>query len=209
MITNHTELLQALIDKHGLKSYLEIGVQDPANNLNKIKCKNRIGVDPCLEGNTVHLSDKVEFILMGETSDVFFALNNKHNRLSNIGPIDLIFIDGLHHADQVKRDFDNALANLTDGGRIVIHDCLPEREDTTHVPRDSRVWHGDVYKFCMTLHEYEDIDYVTYNIDHGCCVVWKKPGHSNFQAMPPVQLTWPFFQSYGRQLLKVQDGVTI
>ena len=45
-ITHHTQLLNVLIKKHNLKSYLEIGVQNPANNFDKIECDSKVGVDP-------------------------------------------------------------------------------------------------------------------------------------------------------------------
>ncbi len=95
MITNHTQLLNALIEKYNLKSYLEIGVQNKANNYNKIICPVKVGVDPAVNDSEIR----------GMTSDEYFeAIKN-----NNPAPVfDLIFLDGLHHADQVKRDFENS-----------------------------------------------------------------------------------------------------
>lgn len=48
-INHHTQLLNYLIERYGLKSYLEIGLQNPANNFDKINAWLKIGVDPiCL-----------------------------------------------------------------------------------------------------------------------------------------------------------------
>lgn len=175
MIINHTELLNALIQKYGLKSYLEIGVQNPANNFDKIKCENKVGTDPCL--TTDLFNPKRE--LWSYTSDDFFK---RHTGLK----FDLIFIDGLHHADQIKRDFENSLRCLSDNGFIVIHDVLPENEAGTKVPRETKQWWGDVYKWAMNIGQYPEINFKTFDIDNGCMLVWKD---KNNTYQHPLYLT--------------------
>jgi len=190
---NHTQLINHLISKHNLKSYLEIGVNHPANNLNKIRCNDKTGVDPAIDFIGVERC----------TSDNFFEHGPQRT-------FDLIFIDGLHHADQVKRDFENSLRCLNDGGFIVIHDCLPEDEITTCVPRgNQKMWHGDVYKFCMTLKSYSGIDFITYDFDNGCCVVWEdeaKKGSLLYQG----PFNWTNYKTIGKELMNVRnEPVTI
>lgn len=154
---NHTDLLNYLAQKLDAKRYLEIGVQNPAANFDKIKVPLKVGVDP-------DPTARATFTL---TSDAYFAL------LKPEQPFDLIFIDGLHHEDQVERDFDHALEQLSDRGVIVLHDTMPLREDETHVPRDKKGrWLGDVYKFAARLCEYQGLNYVTVSFDNGCTVVW-------------------------------------
>lgn len=165
MITNHTELLNYLIKKHNLKSYLEIGLGNLVNFIS-IECEDKVGIDP--DEKICGTTEKGVAILR-TTSNIFFDVN--------ICNYDLIFIDGLHHADQVKRDFENSLKCLNENGFIVIHDTLPDKEEYTHVPRDSKIWYGDVYKFAMTLGNYPVI-YNTINIDCGCTVIRKgQSGH--------------------------------
>ena len=197
MITNHTELLNALAEKYSLNNYLEIGVNNPHNNFYKIKCRNKTGVDPQSSGNGVR----------SMTSDDYFAAieNNDPKPI-----FDLIFIDGLHHADQVKRDFENSLRYLSDTGYIVIHDVLPENEEGTRVPRETKQWWGDVYKWAMNISSYNGIDYITFNIDNGCMLVWKD---ADMQDDSPVELPYPMnwhtYKEYGSALLNVTDAVEI
>lgn len=198
MITHHTQLLQALIDKHNLKSYLEIGVQNPANNFELIRCDYKFGVDPEIKKATIG-----QMFFIG-TSDEYFDQDDE--------PIykkfDLIFIDGDHTADQVKRDFENSLKCLNDNGFIVIHDCLPEKEETTHVPRKTKVWHGDVYKFCMSLGQYEGIRFVTYDIDNGCCLVWKDKEAKKNQPQTHL-INWDTYKALGLIYMNVVGEVII
>ena len=166
---NHTELLNYLAEKYKLLTYLEIGVQNPANNFDKIGSGinwfSKIGVDPEIENKAG---------LHRQTSDEFFYhLTNPEPGSKWVLKLDLIFIDGYHEAEQVKRDFENSLRCLNDGGFIVIHDTLPEDEPGTRVPRETKRWWGDVYKFAMKLGQYENIDFITFDFDNGCTVVWK------------------------------------
>ena len=190
MITNHTQLLNALALKHGLNKYLEIGVQNKANNYNKIICENKTGVDPAVNDSEIR----------GMTSDEYFAA---------VGDVkfDLIFIDGLHHADQVKRDFENSMLCLSDNGFIVIHDVLPDNEPGTIVPRETKQWWGDVYKWAMNIRQYDGIDFKTFNIDNGCCLVWKdKEKVGGFEHK---DIDWDYYQRCGYKLMNVTSTVEI
>jgi hypothetical protein len=194
---NHTDLLNYLVQTFNLQSYLEIGVQNPENNFDKIKCETKIGVDPAIGRNGQIF--KME-------SDTFFEINDFNRREDNGGEykLDLVLIDGLHHADQVRRDFENSLKCLNDNGFIVIHDTLPEKEETTHVPRSSKVWHGNVYQFAMTLGEYREIDFMTVNIDCGCTVVWKDSDKRGFKISYPK--TWYTYSHLKNEILRIRSA---
>lgn len=199
MITHHTQLLNALIEKYNLKSYLEIGVQNPANNFDKINAKYKFGCDP---------EDLRSDIFHG-TSDEYFNqkifIKNEFELIHT--NYDLIFIDGYHECKQVKRDFENSLKCLNDNGFIVLHDVLPENEQGTKVPRETKVWWGDVYKFAMTMHDY-GFEFKTFNIDNGCMVVSKTP---IIRPVHPgnVKYDWETFNLYKKSLLRITDEVVI
>lgn len=179
MIKNHTQLLNWLIERNSLTSYLEIGVQSAKNNFNKINVENKWGVDPDPDDATRDL-DRIHL----KTSDEYFdAVDEK---------VCLIFIDGLHHADQVKRDFENSLRCLNDNGFIVIHDTCPANEEGTFVPRETRRWWGDVYKFAMSLCRYAGIKFVTLDMDEGCTIVWKDATVTDYD--PICGSTWQDYQ---------------
>lgn len=203
-ITNHTQLLQALIDKHNLKSYLEIGVQNPRNNFSHIKIEGplfytkKVAVDPNVNIWGSHCNG----FLHSVTSDEFFNFNTEK--------FDLIFIDGDHSAEQVKKDFENSLHCLSDNGFIVIHDVLPENEEGTLIPRVTRKWWGDVYKFAMTIRKGfgYPVQAKTFNIDEGCMLVWK--AENNIGPLPFNFIAdWKTYKKMGRQLLNVVDEVII
>lgn len=100
------------------------------------------------------------------TSNQYFAIN-KYS-------FDLIFIDGLHHADQVYKDINNALKVLSSKGTIVVHDCNPIDENAQMIPRKVRRWNGDVWKAWVRLRtERDDINMVCLDMDYGCGIITK------------------------------------
>lgn len=151
---NHTEIINALIAKFGYKSYLEIGTQRKKNNFDKIECQTKLSIDPDPTSDAdLHL-----------TSDEFFD-NNQQN-------FDIIFVDGLHHEEQVRRDIVNAYCCLNDGGTIVVHDLLPTNELMQKVPREVKVWTGDGWRAWVKLRRLnEDLQMFVVDSDFGCGIV--------------------------------------
>lgn len=150
------DIINAFIKKHDYKSYLEIGTQNRANCINKIECNIRMCVDP--DENA-----KADYVM---TSDEYFNMNKNK--------FDIIFIDGLHHADQVMKDITNSLECLHDNGTIVIHDCNPKEEIHQKVPRESKIWNGDVWKTFVSLRRHRsDLLMFVVDTDYGCGVIRK------------------------------------
>ena len=64
----------------------------------------------------------------------------------------VIFIDGLHVAEQVERDIKNALKYIKDDGFIVLHDCNPPTEFHAsetydfHLSPSQGYWNGTTWK---------------------------------------------------------------
>jgi hypothetical protein len=149
-----TTILNTLVEKYNYQSYLEIGQGQRAKNFNWINCRIKIGVDPVKRLNAAYPM----------TSDEFFAVNND--------TFDLVFIDGLHHADQVERDIINALKVLNDNGTIVVHDCNPLSKEMQIVPRQQNVWTGDVWKAWVKLRGTRpDLKMYVVDADAGCGII--------------------------------------
>ena len=144
------DLIQYLIDKYNYTKYLEIGC-DKDQSFSKIKINNKVGVDP-VSGGTIR-----------DTSDNFFILNKEK--------FDIIFIDGLHHYEQVIKDINNSLKILNEDGHILVHDCLPRTIAHQAIPRYRGSWNGDVWKAIVELRTKEDLKVFTCQIDFGVAVI--------------------------------------
>ena len=102
-----TDIINAFIQKYGYKSYLEVGTQDPASNFDLIEIEHKISIDPFPIGEVTFIG----------TSDEYFE-----SITDNI-KYDIIFIDGLHHSDQVLKDIENSLNHLSENPDILYSDA--------------------------------------------------------------------------------------
>ena len=151
------DLIEYLINKYKYSDYLEIGC-DQDQLFSKVKIKNKTGVDPTNGGN------------IRKTSDEFFKENKKK--------FDIIFIDGLHTYNQVKKDILNSISCLKDEGIVLVHDCMPDSLSKQAVPRYRMSWNGDVWKAIVDLRQNENLEIYTCKIDQGIGVIKKKRNSS-------------------------------
>ena len=153
------DIINHLIKVNNYKTFLEIGTQEHIN-ISNIDIDKKISVDPDPEVNA-------DYIL---PSDMFFEQNTEK--------FDIIFVDGLHHADYVYRDIINSLKVLNLGGCIVVHDVLPYSYESQLIPLEktlehgSGIWNGDVWKAWIKLRtERKDLSMKVVNTDHGCGII--------------------------------------
>lgn len=120
---SRTEILNFLLQRSGRNKtcYLEIGVRNPQHNFVHIKADEKYSVDPGKE----FVANPVDFKV---TSDEFFSQLRAGKILNPDIKFDVIFVDGLHLAEQVERDIINALDFITEDGFVVLHDCNPPSE---------------------------------------------------------------------------------
>ena len=160
------DLIDYLIQKNSFENYLEIGCDDD-QLFSKVNIKNKIGVDPVSGGN------------IRKKSDDFFS--------SNKDKFDLVFIDGLHIYEQVKKDILNSLKFLNENGIILVHDCMPDSLSKQAVPRYKMKWNGDVWKAIVDLRQREDLEIYTCEIDEGIGIITKRKNTSILKLDKPVK----------------------
>jgi hypothetical protein len=146
-------LIQKVIEHKKFDSYLEIGCANN-ENFDKIIIKKKTGVDPNSGGN------------VKMTSDAFFSINKLL--------FDIIFIDGLHTYKQVKKDINNSLQFLKEGGVIFVHDCLPRSIFEQAVPRCQFRWTGDVWRAFIEIRTLENLDSCVCYADMGLGIIIKR-----------------------------------
>ena len=159
------DLIEYLIKKNNYTNYLEIGC-DQNQLFSKVAVKNKIGVDPVSGGN------------IRKTSDVFFK--------DNKDKFDIVFIDGLHTYEQVKKDILNSVNCLNENGIILVHDCMPDSLGKQAVPRYKMQWNGDVWKAIVDLRQKEDLDIYTCEMDQGIGIITKKKNSSLLILDKPI-----------------------
>ena len=123
------------------------------------------------------------------TSDEFFADKNyQHLKW------DIIFIDGDHNKEQVKRDILNSLSRLNTGGTIVCHDMCPEREEQLQ----PRYCHNSWEAFAHFRSKEENLEMYVVETDCGCGVIRRG---KQIKYDGDIQSSWDFLRKNKKQVL--------
>lgn len=187
---SRSDVINEFIRKNKYRRYLEIGVGDK-KNFARILCEYKAGIDPNIP---------CEYKM---TSDDFFKSHNNGEKF------DLIFIDGLHTAQQAKRDVDNALTLITENGLILLHDCNPmseelqypiEKLDSNQFPFPG--WCGDVWKAYAELRMTRpDLSMYVIDVDFGIGVI-KKGSQKVFPKK--IRPDYAFLEENRQELLNIR-----
>lgn len=132
--------------------YLEIGVATGKSLALARLGARALGIDPASAEQAFlsFNSPENDPQLYKMTSDDFFSNMDVTKEMG--GPhFDVAFIDGLHHFDQVLRDFINLEKLAGPGSIILIHDCLPINARVAARDRSTWFWTGDVWKVIPCL----------------------------------------------------------
>jgi hypothetical protein len=154
-------------------TYLEIGVRNPAENFDKIRCSKKYSVDPGIE----YAPNPVDFKF---TSDVFFEKLASGEILSKSIKFHVIFIDGLHTANQTMNDIVNALNFINEDGFIVVHDCNPPTEYHAREDHDFELspalnnWSGTTWKAFYNMRLNKEVSACCIDSDWGIGIISKK-----------------------------------
>jgi len=127
--TNNQERLffrNLLIKNNNIKNILEIGFNAGHSSLNFLESRNDIYVDSVDLGSNPYVNEcgnllknyfKNRFnLLIGSSLNILPKLNKKY---------DLIFIDGGHLIDIVRKDMENSLKLSHENTIIILDDCIP------------------------------------------------------------------------------------
>ena len=169
-------------------NYLEIGVRNPEDNFNKIIADTKYSVDPGIEFK----SNPVDFKI---TSDDFFSKLFSGEVLNNEIKFDVIFIDGLHLAEQVDKDINNALNFISDDGFIVLHDCNPPTQwhaRETHnyeISPAMQNWNGSTWKAFVKYRKETNLSLCCIDSDWGIGIISKS---KNFGPISSIEN--PYFE---------------
>ncbi len=124
-------------------NYMEIGIRQ-GESLALAQCP-AIGVDPYPD---VQRPLPANTQIVKQASDAYFA-----SPPADLA-IDLAFIDGLHHFEQVLRDFMHVERHARPGAVAIIDDIFPNHPRQADRKRSTRAWTGDVWKLHQVLQTY-------------------------------------------------------
>lgn len=195
MMKNKHEIINKIIADTEAKSFLELGYGS-GHNFNKIKCDVKVGVDPSLNVDKGAAGLLVEgSFIVKKSSDDFFEDNDDD--------FDVIFIDGLHHCDQVRKDISNALKCSPKA--VILHDTIPHSKEMQEVPRNTKQWTGDCWRAAVGFIEsYPDVRVETYRSDFGVSVFYPE-GKKTRKYFEDTEMSYEYFKKNAVELLRIID----
>lgn len=132
------------------RTYVEIGIEFGTSLQLALPGTQAIGIDPAPKIR--HRLDPTTQV-HPLTSDDFFE---RHDVRALLGdrPIDLAYIDGLHHFEFALRDFMNVEAACSPDSVVLIDDTNPPSEVAASRERSTNIWSGDIWKVVVCLRRY-------------------------------------------------------
>ncbi len=187
-IKKKSEVINFLISQNNYSCYLEIGVNEPSVNFDKIKCPYKDGVD---------IAGKCNYVM---SSDDFF------NSIETERVYDIIFIDGLHTCEQVLKDIKNSLKHLVPNGVIVAHDCNPlSKKRQAETGDRGKKWNGTAWKAIVILRmTMPDLMVYVVDISNGMGII-KKGKQDLLKKVSKDKLTYNFLKKNRNKLLNLHS----
>tara|TARA_B100000282_G_scaffold296459_1_gene278461 strand:- start:2510 stop:3196 length:687 start_codon:yes stop_codon:yes gene_type:complete len=214
------DLVQYFIDTYKYKNYLEIGYRR-GDTFKRTKCKSKWSIDPNSNPDTG--KHEATFKM---TSDKFFekvssrSLNHFREWYTDADEkpkiFDIIFIDGAHDKDSVRKDILNSLDHLRKGGIVVCHDVCPLEKRLLDPDACHNAWEA----FAELRSERTDLLFYSIPVNH-CGFILLNDGskkHSDYNTMPEdvkdslfnlssqnLSDRWKFLNSNRKDLLNYID----
>ena len=129
------------------RTYLEIGVSRGESLACVLPQTQVLGIDPA---PNLARPPPANVRIYRETSDDFFA---RYVPSAELGgqPVELAFIDGMHHFEYALRDFINVERACSGSSVILMHDCYPLDERTARREQVTGFWSGDIWRLMLLL----------------------------------------------------------
>jgi hypothetical protein len=184
------DVINLILEKYELNSYLELGIFH-GETISKINAEIKHGVGP---GNEGFLSS---YVTHKCTSDAFFSNLNSEVKY------DAIFIDGLHHANQVLKDIVNSFKHLSSNGYLILHDCIPASYEAQLVPRQTAEWTGDVWRAFLGFRKANQ-HFLSYTVDTDWGIgVIKNTGQHSLNEFNISDISYDDFVNDKQNLLNI------
>jgi hypothetical protein len=143
----YLEFLAGLHERLAPRTYLEVGVER-GHSLACSRCPS-IGIDPAAEIDQ-ELVAPVSLVRL--TSDEYFAgLARDGETPFGELPVDLAYIDGMHHFEFALRDFIGVERYSAPTSVVALDDVFPRNVDEAARVRHTQAWTGDVFRIQLAL----------------------------------------------------------
>jgi hypothetical protein len=203
------DIVNWLARQFNYNSYLQISTYSTGNYFDEID-SNLFSIRSCLNykvgninnapiGNVAIRNDHQFYV---EDYDVL-----KERYLRNDQKYDIVFVDSYHTFDQTTADLALACELVSERGLIIVHDCKPEKKESTGNQYHRGAWLGQSYEAFIKF-RYQNLQHNCFVIDtdYGCGVIQKNVPTKKHLEIPENAIIdeaveWSFFEKHYVKLL--------
>lgn len=167
-----SDIINRLIARCGLRSYLEYNKFDGASYYSDIVCASK--EIAYLPEHSYLDAARTRLLLRVAAQADPDAIMDLPALLAHYASrrFDLIFFDPVHVRPGVDQALRALPTLLNPGGVLVVHDCNPPCEEVTALTRPHGAWTGETYKAFALLRKHNREQVVTVDEDFGVGLVW-------------------------------------
>jgi hypothetical protein len=89
--------------------------------------------------------------------------------------VDIALLDSFHEYEQSLRDLTEGFGLISEGGTLVVHDCMPPRVEIAQPKFMPGEWSGATYEaFIDFVSNRSDLEFYTVDTDYGCGIIHKQ-----------------------------------
>jgi len=159
---NKQYIVNYLIIKYNLKSYLEISTPTTSFVYSEIICDDKTLICYSIDQTNIR-----------QDNDTILSLEEYKN-IKFDKKFDIIFVDPYHSFDQSNYDIELAYSLLSENGFIVVHDCYTTVKELYNIEFQYEAWCGETYKAFINFNiNHPKNQLFVVDCDFGCGIISK------------------------------------
>ena len=155
------DIVNYLISKYNLKSYLEISTPTTSGVYQDIICNDKTILFYSI--NQPMVRTDIDIIPLDDYKNIKFDKK-----------FDIIFVDPYHTFEQTNHDLEFAYGLLSENGFIVVHDCYTTLKELYNIEYQDEGWCGETYKSFINFNiNHPEYQLFVIDCDFGCGIISK------------------------------------
>ena len=166
------DLINHLADARGYRCYLEVCTPTSGGRYSEIK---RSKFDNCVRlmyrcPEDYHDGMTIDYRAADlDITECLARLRNDGRR------VDIALLDSFHEYEQSLRDLREIFDLISEGGTLVVHDCMPPREEIARPKFIPGEWSGATHQaFIDFVSNRSDLEFYALETDYGCGIIHKQ-----------------------------------
>src|SRR5262245_25742999 len=169
---NKADLINHLADARGYRCYLEVCTPTSGGRYAEIKRSKFASCVRLMYRCPESYDDGMGIDYRSADLDITECLT----KMGEDGlRVDIALLDSFHEYEQSLRDLTEFFSFISEGGTLVVHDCMPPRVDIAQPTFMPGEWSGATHQaFIDFVSNRNDLEFYAVDTDYGCGIIHKQ-----------------------------------